>query len=96
MRKYVGAMLVFSLLLFGTPLTIGAATNGEGVENTSSRTIKVTNKYSLGTIPPTYFMYNKGGWVGRLTLERYGPKDGYIEAIYKGVVSCTGTCPIGP
>ncbi|MDY0407894.1 hypothetical protein ACFFIS_12485 [Virgibacillus soli] len=96
MRKYLGAMLVFSLLLFGTPLTIGASTNGEDVEAAQSRTITVYKQYSLGTIPPKYITHNTNGWTGRLTLQGYQSTGDFILAIYRGVVSCSGTCPIAP
>lgn len=85
-----------SLLFIVAPLQspTSAQTSDETTQATYTRTVTKTEIYGLNDAIKPSILYNSGGWKGTLYLQSTQSTGNHILAVYRGTVSCSGTCPI--
>lgn len=89
-----GFIIVFGLFLFGIPMQTMADDSQDDNDISSSREVMVAKHYPVGSTIPQTITYDKNGWSGVLRLDEQQSTGDIIIAVYKGTVTCSGTCPI--
>ncbi|MUV38690.1 hypothetical protein JNUCC1_02544 [Lentibacillus sp. JNUCC-1] len=87
-------MLLTCIVFLTAPVGSYASDEGSTVES-MTKTVSVWERYPLGTIPPSIYIYDRLGWKGTLKLVDYQTAPDFVIANYKGTVTCHGTCAVG-